>query len=152
MRTIPAILLLSLVVGCAHTRTYQVAVTNHTNGPITFGLVKEGEPYERKWASPEQATINGDKPSAAMWGAIPPGRTAESNPVRGKFTRDSIAELRIYEGNLNLVEILAVSRGQPNRLDLPLHPGLNEFVVTDEGGQFRATAQGPQPTSPVARQ
>ena len=62
MRTIPALLLVSLSVGCAQTRTYQISLANQTHEPITFGLVKQGEPFEQQWASPEDAAIYGDKP------------------------------------------------------------------------------------------
>ena len=138
----PILVLVALVVGCAPTRTFQVSLTNHTHEPITFGLVKEGEPFERQWESPEDATINGEHPSAEMWGSIPPGRTAVSNPVHGKFARGAVAILRVYQGKLTLPEILAISRGQPNRIDLPLHLGMNVVNVTDEGGHFTATPAG----------
>jgi hypothetical protein len=149
MRTITALLLLSLVVGCSHSRVYQVAVTNETGEPITFGLVKQGEPFEQKWASPEDAAIYGEKPSAETWAAIAPGKTAVSGQVKGRFRTNSEAYLRVYEGKLDLEGILAISRGQPNRLDLLLTPGFNKFVITDEGGHFVAhrdeNAQPPQP-------
>lgn len=139
MRIVPVLLLAWLVVGCAQTRTYQVSVANHTSEPITFGLVKEGEPFERQWESPEDAAINEEHPNSAMWDTIAPGRTAVSNPVQGKFARGAVAVLRVYLGKLTLPEILAVSRGQPNRIDVPLHPGMNAFHVTDESGHFTAT-------------
>jgi hypothetical protein len=149
MRTITVLLLAALAMGCSHSRTYQVSVTNQTAEPITFGLVKQGDPFEQKWASPEDAAIYGDKPSAETWGAIGPGKTATSVQVKGKFRSNAEAYLRVYEGKLDLPEILAVSRGQPNRLDLPLTPGYNKFVIVDENGHFIAhrdeNAQPPQP-------
>ena len=44
--------------GCAETRTYTVDVVNETRRPLTVGLVKEGGPYERQWASPEEAAAH----------------------------------------------------------------------------------------------
>ena len=152
MRTITALLMLSVLAGCSQTRTYQVSVANHTGSPITFGLVKQGDPYERNWASPEVAAVRGDQPNPAMWAAIPPGKTATSDAVRGRFRKDASAVLRVYEGSLNLPEILATSRGQPNRCDVSLHPGLNRFEVVEEEGQLVARREDPEPRSPVQRQ
>jgi hypothetical protein len=149
MRTLTVLLLAAFVLGCSHSRIYQVSVTNQTGEPITFGVVKQGEPYEQKWASPEDEAITGITPSPDMWAAIPPGKTATSPQLKGRFHSNAEAYLRVYQGNLDLPGILSVSRGQPNRLDLPLTPGFNKFVVTDEDGHFTAhrdeNAQPPQP-------
>ena len=139
MRTTTLLLLASFLLGCSHTRVYQVSVANRTHEPITFGMVKEGDPFEARWASPEDAAIYGANPSAETWGAIPAGRTAISSQIKGRFRRNSEAVLRVYEGKLDLPQILAVSRGEPNRLDLPLQPGFNAFVITDQDGHFIAT-------------
>lgn len=149
MRTITVLLLAGLTLGCSHSRIYQVSVTNSTGEPITFGLVKQGEPFEQTWASPEDAAIYGGKASAQNWAAIPPGKTATSEQLKGRFRSDAMAYLRVYEGKLDLPGILAISRGEPNRLDLLLTPGFNKFVITDEDGHFVAhrdeNAQPPQP-------
>jgi len=149
MRTIPVIALLCTLVGCAARQTYQVSVANRSGEPITFGLVKQGDPFERQWMSPEFAARVNEKPNAAMWAALPPGKTAHTEPVRGRFYKGAEAYLRIYQGDLKLVDILAISRGQPNRLDIPLHPGLNRFVVSDKEGEFTAVRDEPTPRSPV---
>ena len=107
-----------VLVGCARTETYQVRLTNKTSGPITFGLVKLGDPFEVKWAPPEDASFHGEKPSPEMWGSVGPGRTAVSQPITGKFSANAAAYLRIYEGKLDLVGIMAaISRGlvEPRR-------------------------------------
>jgi hypothetical protein len=139
MRTLTAIPFLLLLVGCAATRTYQVSIKNDTANPITIGLVKEGDPFEGQWASPEEAAIAGQEPSAQMWAAVPPGKTADTGPVQGKFNSKADAVLRIYEGKLNLSGILAVSRDQPNRRDILLHPGLNRLTITQRDGKLEAT-------------
>jgi hypothetical protein len=74
-----------------------------------------------------------------MWAAIPPGKTADTGKVTGKFERHAVAVLRVYEGKLNLSGILAVSRDQPNRLDLPLRPGENHFTITQQGEKLFAS-------------
>jgi len=138
MRTPTALLLLCTLVGCASTRTYEVSVRNDTTEPITIGLVKDGDPFERAWISPEDAAIAQQEPDASMWASIPPGKTADTGAVSGKFNHSAQAILRIYEGKLNLSGILAISRGQPNRLDIPLHPGMNRFTVTQRTVQLEA--------------
>ena len=133
--------MLALLAGCAQTRSYQVRVTNHTDEPITFGLVKEGGPIEPEWAPPELAAANDAQPSAAMWGAIPPGKTAGTNhPITGKFDRGSRAVLRVYQGNLSgkLAQILAINRDAPNRVDVQLHPGMNQVTITQNGERLIA--------------
>jgi hypothetical protein len=127
-----------MALGCARTRTYQVSLTNHTESPITFGVVKHGDPFERSWAAPEEIEARGGHASADMWGAIPPGKTALSDELKGRFKSNSIAYLRVYQGKLDLAGIMAVSRGQPNRLDLVLEPGMNRITVIDINGHFEA--------------
>jgi len=151
MRTITPVVLLGLLAGCAQTRNYEVKLRNESGAPITYGLVKRGEPFERKWASPEQAAINGDKPPADMWGTLPAGHAADRS-AKGRFRSGAGAVLRVYQGSLDLPEILATSEGQPNRLDIPLHPGLNKVAVTEVDGEFTARRDEPQPGSPVQRQ
>jgi len=143
MRTPTALLLLCTLVGCASNRTFEVSVKNDTAEPLTIGLVKEGDPFERAWVSPEDAAIAQQEPDPSMWASIPPGKTADTGPVSGKFNPSAQAILRIYEGKLNLSGILAISRGQPNRLDIRLHPGMNQFTVTQPSTQLVATP-GPE--------
>lgn len=138
-----------LSVGCSSTRTYEVSVSNNTEGPITIGLTKEGSPFQPEWASPEDAAIAGQPPVNTMWAAIPAGKTADTGAVKGKFASGSHAVLRVYQGKLNLQGILAVSRGQPNRMDIPLHPGLNRFTITDEGPRLMASREEAGQSMPV---
>ena len=147
MRTVTAIALLLLVVGCARTETYQVRLTNKTTGPITFGVVKLGDPFERQWATPEDASFHGEKPSPEMWGRSDSGQTAVSQPITGKFSGNAAAYLRVYEGKLDLVGIMAVSRGSSNRADIMLLPGPNNLTVMEQHDQltvFHDAVSGPQ--------
>ena len=133
--------------GCVQTRTYQVSVTNHTDGPITFGVVKHGDPYDPTWAPPEVVESHGGHASPELWGAVPAGKTAVSDQLKGHFARSATAELRVYQGKLDLAGIMAVSRGQPNRLDLPLSPGMNKFTVINMNGHFEAVRDEAQPAN-----
>ena len=151
LRTLTALSLLVLATGCTTNQTFHVSVKNNTDDPITVGLVKEGDPYQKQWASPEQAAINGDRPSSEMWAAVPPGKTVDAGEVKGRFRRNAHAVLRVYKGDLNLAGILAVSRDQPERYDLVLHPGTNRVIVFDREGYIIAVDGGAQPKSPAMR-
>ena len=139
--------LLALTVGCARTRTYDVTVRNGTHEPLTLGLVKEGGPYERNWAKPEQAAVREAQPSDVYWTAMQPGERRGIGPVSGKFYRSADAVLRVYGGQLNLPGILAVDADAPNRIDIPLKPGKNVVTVIDRHGHFTAVPGdlGPPP-------
>jgi hypothetical protein len=143
MRTFIVLSLLWLTVGCASTRTYDVSVKNQTDGWLTIGLVKEGGPIQPDWESPEAALSNDRSPSAVMWEHVPPGKTAETGPVKGRFFRSSEAVLRVYEGKLGLEGMMAISKDQPNRIDLPLHTGLNRFNVAQQGEELVSSRQEP---------
>ena len=132
-----------MALGCVQTRTYQVSVTNHTESPITFGVVKHGDPYDAIWAPPEVVEAHGGHASAELWGAVPAGKTAVSDQLKGKFAQSATAELRVYQGKLDLAGIMAVSRGQPNRLDLHLNPGMNKFTIINLNGHFEAVRDEP---------
>lgn len=151
LRTLTALSLLVLSTGCTSNQTFHVSVKNDTDGAITVGLVKEGDPYQRQWAAPEQSAINGQQPSAEMWAAVAPGKTIDTGEVKGRFRSSAHAVLRVYKGELDLDGILAVSRGQPNRSDVLLHPGRNRIVVFDRGGYLIAVNDEPQAKSPVDR-
>lgn len=143
MRTILALSLLCVMVGCASTRTYDVAVKNQTDDWLTIGLVKDGGPFQPDWESPESALSNDRKPSAVMWEHVPPGKTADTGEIKGRFFRDSQAILRVYEGKLGLEGMMAISRDQPNRVDLALHPGLNRLEIDRKGEQLVASRDEP---------
>ena len=145
MRTSTAFLLCLFAAGCVQTRTYQLSVSNQTTEPLTIGLTKIGGPFEREWAAPEDAAIAQQEPDAQMWAVIPAGKTGDTPAITGKFDSDALAVLRVYQGKLNLSGILAISRGQPNRLDLPLHPGLNRLVITQKGTQLFSNEEGGVP-------
>lgn len=151
LRTLTALSLLVLSTGCTTNQAFHVTVKNNTDEPITVGLVKEGDPYQRQWASPEQAAIKGQRPSAEMWAAVPPGKTIDTGEVKGRFRSNAHAVLRVYKGDLNLDGILAVSREQPNRSDVVLHPGRNRIVVFDRGEYLIAVNDEPQAKSPADR-
>ena len=148
MRTIALLstLLLALVaVGCSSdTKTYsfQVSVKNATNRPITIWLVKDGPPVEQGWRSPEQLAMSLPGHEERISGAvIPPGKSADTGTREGKFAPGTYAWLRVYDGPQRLSEILAISRGNPARLDVPLDPGICRIVIKDQAGRIKASQE-----------
>jgi len=130
--------------GCINTHTYTVAVQNDTNRPLTVGLAKEGLPVEDDWMAPEELARNPSPYGGRQWGvAIPPGHSGDIGPVKMEVgPGGSQAWLRVYRGDLPTSELLAVSRGSPSRLDLPLPPGENDFVIFDRNGRLAARRNG----------
>jgi hypothetical protein len=137
--------LLSLACGPKE-RTYSVAVRNGTERPITIGLAKEGGgPYEPVWAAPEEMAMEpasrqpDPRVMGRSWGVtVPPGKRGEAGPVKGTFGSGARAMLRVYSGDLTMPEVLAVSRGSPNRVDVELHEGANAYTIQNRGGKLVA--------------
>lgn len=158
MRTLGLLstLLLALVaVGCSDTKTYnfQISVKNATDRPITIWLVKEGPPVEKGWRSPEQLAMSVPSHDERISGrVVPPGQTADTSTVEGKFQPGSYAWLRVYDnGPQHLSQILAISRGDPARQDVPLEPGINNLIVTDQAGRIAVRPNHEAPTTGPAR-
>jgi len=148
-----AIAVLSVVmllhIGCSETRTYSISVKNETPRPLTLGLVKDAPPYnDPNWASPEDLAILHAHSDEQAWGVIvPPGKTGTAGPLDAKFSSDGNAWLRIYSGQLAVTDLLAISKDSPNRLDIRLKQGENNFIVS---GRNALTAERLPSTMPVA--
>jgi hypothetical protein len=128
---------LFLAGGCTVGRTYDVSVKNNTNEPITIWLTKDGPPAEDQWLSPEQIAIDPTEAAPKIGGVVvPAGKSAGTGAVKGQFYSDVHAVLRVYEGQLTLAQLLAVSRGSPNRIDQVVPKGSSRWVVED-GSQFQ---------------
>jgi hypothetical protein len=134
-------LLLPLVLvstfGCfAEKHTYQVELTNSTNVVLSAGPVKElsqglRPEMEDGWAAPEDVAINAPELTRRHWGwLIKPGQTVTIGPVTGSFTGGMRAVLRVYAGDRSVDDLLAISRKDMDRIDIPLTPGLAGYIVT----------------------
>src|SRR5688500_5157788 len=109
-----------LLVGCgAATHTFDVSVSNDTEEPITVWLTKDGPPYEKSWRSPEDLAIESPAGARVAGVKIPPGQSATTGSMKGKFDEGTLAILRVYGGDYTFSDLLAVSRGSPNRADVP---------------------------------
>ena len=135
--------------GCSRTETFNILVRNDTRTPVTLTLAKNGPPFERVWASPEDLAV--ESPAADeehSYLVLPPGREAEVPTVTGRFSGGTRGFLRVYRGDLDVSDMNAISPASPNRLDLPLKPGTNRFVIAQSGGRLVAAKQD-APASPV---
>jgi len=120
-----------LLVGCGgKVRTFDVSVSNDTTQPITVWLTKDGPPQEKTWRSPEDLAIESPAGARIAGVTIPPGQSAATGKVKGRFAEGTVAILRVYGGDYTFSELLAVSRGSPNRADVPIYPGVSRFSVT----------------------
>jgi hypothetical protein len=123
--------------GCTQSLTFQVAVRNETSKPITVGFTKEGGgPFEPQWATPEQIAIQSPDHPEAKWDCVevPPGKTGVAGPITGNFDSHAVALLRVYGATGPMEDLMAISRGSPARVDVPLSPGRNAIIIRDAGG------------------
>jgi hypothetical protein len=147
--------LLSVATGCFYdTQAYSLYVKNSLSTPVSVCTTKYHGPSEAGWESPEDLadlsrSASDNRPPGVV---IPPGKTVTNHNLIGTFdSRTGQAMLRVYAGTPNLSQMNAISRGSINRLDLPLYPGWNGFVVeTSEKGymtakRLDAPPQGVQP-------
>ena len=128
--------LAALLVGCGgKSQSYQVIVHNESPKSVTVWLTKNGPPHEPGWKAPEDVAIESLGAEEPLGGVIiPPGKTGETKKVRGTFPEGVDAVLRVYIGQHAFDDLLAMSRGSPNRIDVVLTPGTNELTVRDRRG------------------
>ena len=127
-----------LTIGCARTEKFDVSVRNETRTPLTLALTKDGPPFEHVWAGPEDLAIESPRADEQHgFVVLPPGREADVS-VQGKFDRGTRGYLRVYRGDLQISDMTAIGPASPNRLDLPLTPGPNRFVIDDTTGRLEA--------------
>ena len=136
----PLTVLCLLLTGCHsyESRTYDVTVHNRTPEPITIWLTKDGPPYEADCLSPEDLAIESPRQNETreIGGVIlQPGKSA-SALRNGRFETATRAILRVYDGAVRFNDLLAISRDNPARVDVPLKPGKSEYSVEPGAGQL----------------
>jgi hypothetical protein len=137
-RTIPLspCLLILFLVGCGGPKnyTFDVSLKNATDTPLTVGFIKRGPPSDPHWMSPEDWTNAPPSRQPESWGfVIPPGETFAER-VTGEMSSGADPIVRIYAGTHPLNDLLAISHGAGDRLDLGLQPhGNNYFIITHNG-------------------
>ena len=129
---IGAVLMIGLLAGCQSgpaNEVYHIAVTNQTDQPLTVGLAYPQGDYEG-WATPEQIAIARPDLMDRKWGleVLPPDKGVVLVGIKGP---PEGAWLRVYEGNKTITQLMAVGARSADRLDLPLRPGKNRYVITN---------------------
>jgi hypothetical protein len=141
-----AILALAAV-GCQSQQTFDVSVTNRLSDPVTVWMTKAkpaaGGQYEDGWMPPEVVAI-GTTGSQHLGGvAVEPGETAHT-VLQGTIESDDVAVLRVYRST-DLNEMLTKHYGDPDRLDIPLAPGVTDIDIVKNSGQMTSVPHGAHP-------
>lgn len=120
---------LALGVGCQTSRTASVSVELHnaSDQPVTAWITKTGA-RDGLWLAPEDLALAA-KPDSLNGVVIPPGKTGEIGPLKGRFEPEASAILRVYAGQLDYDHILATSVSSPLRVDVALDDGMNRLEV-----------------------
>jgi hypothetical protein len=131
-------------------RVYDVNVQNNASVPITIWLTKDGPPYEPGWLAPEDIAIESPKQPAKIIGGVvvPQGKTANTGPLKGQFEPSTHAVLRVYAGQLNFDELLASPGNEKTRIDMTVHPGRTDLIVTGSAGRIDVKESAPAPGAP----
>jgi hypothetical protein len=142
------ILLLGLsAVGCSHSQTFDVTVTDKLSDPITVWMTKEklvkGNEAEEGWASPEEVAVGTTDTQHLGGVAIEPGDTGHTT-LKGHIDPDDVAVLRVYRAS-DLNMILTLHRGSPDRLDIPLDPGVTDIDIVKDKGHLIFVQHGTAP-------
>jgi hypothetical protein len=132
------------MVGCASQQTFDVTVTNRLGDPITVWMTKTKTPpdghYEEGWMPPEVVAV-GTTESGKLGGvAVEPGNTAHAE-LKGTMAKDDVAVLRVYRAT-DLNAILAITHGNPDRIDVPLDPGKTDIDIVKQNGQLAEVPHG----------
>ena len=128
------LLLCSLAaVGCS-TQRFNVVVTNRTSEAVTIWLTKDHGPYEQGWAPPEIVAV-GNTDTGRLGGHVIQAGEACQAKVKADIPNDNVAILRVYSAT-DIDGILAISRGSPDRVDLPLNTGTSDLDVVRQDGQL----------------
>jgi hypothetical protein len=72
--------------------------------------------------------------------AIEPGETGHT-VLKGNIASDDVAVLRVYRA-VDLNAILTLHYGNPDRLDIPLDPGITDIDIVKQSGQMAAVPPG----------
>ena len=143
-----------MAIGCSSTTTqvYDVQVRNETDKPITIWLTKDAPPAEAGWRAPEDIAVSAPGHEERIGGmVVPPGKTAYTGEVKGKFIQHSFAWLRVYDGQYSsFSDLLAVSPRSMSRVDHALDPGKNLLAVRKTNGKLEVISEG-QKVTPTAR-
>jgi hypothetical protein len=141
--------LAALLVGCASEHSFDVSVKNATDRPLTIGFVKRGAQGTEDWSPPESFALLPPSRQPTHWGVVIDPHTIASRRVTGMFEPGTEAQLRVYGGAHELNDLLAISRGTGDRLDLTLIAGgHNDFIITYPEGRLAVRMAGAAHSEP----
>jgi hypothetical protein len=130
--------------GCSMT-SFDVVVNNRTPDPITVWITKDHGPYEEGWAPPEIVAVGGGENGPLGGHVVQPGQSGEAR-VKARIDSNNVAILRIY-GATDIDGILSISRGSPDRVDMPLDPGRSDLDAVRIDGQLTTVPHGRSPNT-----
>jgi hypothetical protein len=133
--------LFGLNIGCDTLHQYDISVTNRLTQPVTVWLTKHDGPYENGWAPPEYLSLDSTADTNVGGVVIQPGDTCHTQQST-KMKSDNQAILRIYRA-ANFNEVLALSPGNPDRLDVPLQEGKTDIDVIRQDDQLAVRPHAP---------
>jgi hypothetical protein len=143
LRLLGSMLLLVSVLGCADSRTFNVSLKNDTSLPIVAWITKTGGPYEPLWRSPEDYAI--ERPGGAKDQTtgvyVQPGERIGPTKITGQFDKGVAAVLRVYLNPRSINDVLAIGPNSPNRVDVQLEPGVNQFIASNANGKLVVARQ-----------
>jgi hypothetical protein len=144
LRPLYFLLLTLAAVGCQSQQTFDVTVTNKLTDPITVWMTKakpvtDGQ-YEDGWVPPEVAAIGTTGTQHIGGVVVEPGDTAHA-VLKGTIEPDDVAVLRVYRAT-DLDMMLTKHEGDPDRLDLPLGPGVTDIDIVKKNGQMTNVPHG----------
>ena len=111
---------------------FDVLVTNRLQEPVTIWLTKWHGPYERGWEPPELRAVATTTEQPLGGVIIRPGETARTSRD-GHIGSDNQAILRVYRAT-DFNAALAMNKGDPGRLDIPLLPGTTDIDLVLRNG------------------
>ena len=148
LRCLIVALIASMLCACsAPKQTFRVELTNTTSGPISAAFTKQmyrGRPaIEEGWSAPEDIAIVAPMLTDRRWGQrIDPGQMRVLGPLEGHFPTGIQPFLRVYAGDRSIDELLAVSRGDRGRIDIPLSLGSARYIIREQDGRLTVDSKG----------
>ena len=152
IRTLALLLPMFLLTACASPKaTFQVAIKNATQDPLSVGLVKVGGGVEAGWDGPEHVAIHAPILADRKWGTlVKPGQVVTIGPQTGTFVEGTHAILRVYAANATVDELLGFSRTDSGRLDIMLLPGASAYTIDRRDGALHYEHASPEPSAAAA--
>lgn len=119
------------MVGCEPARSGNISVSLHNDSPqpVTAWITKTGD-RNNEWLAPEDLAMV-PKPELINGVVIPPGKTGDMGPMKGRFEGESVPVLRVYAGQMDIDHLLATSVDSQLRVDVVLDNGLNKLTVVN---------------------